>query len=461
MGSCFLQSYEGEGSVGTSKDLATLKGMRFSTLISCCLLLLFIACQKEEPERPKLEVHAPTKGFKVGIGDTLRVELEAASKEGLEKLSLAIVGAEEGEQKVSGISFDLQGGRSIHRSFDYPIQGKVQGEGSEQVLRVLVEDGQETRNTAYVEGRVEGEPLYFEKAFVVFRPKTDRVEVKSFIGEQEGMRPFSSLSMDYSGSASHWLHGQFVVGGSETGDLRAFDGVTGEEVWKVLNQGASPRPYFLGTSSDRNGEWVFASLGTGRLEGFRGASGPDLTVDALDGHIIEEHAFVGDRLLTEQESDGNDPRQWVSYYASTGSLGSQRQIPDRDIVRILEAGSNEALVLANENGQGRLFRYRVQERVFETVTSLPSGKVRGGVRTENGKSLLVHDQGLLLHESGSDIIRTLRGIRPQAIAYDQVNDRIICGDGKSLKVLGGEEGELRWEKSFSDSIEAVHAFYKR
>lgn len=267
--------------------------------------------------------------------------------------------------------------------------------------------------------------------------------------------------MDHSGSASNSRHGEFLIAGSEHGDLLALDGMTGDERWRVPNRGSSPQPYFLGLISDREGEWALVPLGTERLEGYRGGSGPDLTVDALEDHSIRQAALVDGRLLTEQEPNGSDPRQWVSYYASTGAIGSQRQIPDRDIVRILEGGPGEAYVLANENGQGRFLRYDVRDRVFGTIASLPSGRLWDGLRMSDGRTLLLHDRGLLVHDRGKDLLRTLHADRAQEIAYDRVRDRVFVASGKRLKVLDAEGGAIRWEGSFRDSIDGLHVLTGR
>lgn len=423
-------------------------------------ILFLSSCEKEDDANPELKVLAPDDGFRVELGDSLEVEVRARSSQSLTKLRLSFTGGGY-RNALRGRSYDIAPTRSLQKSFSFPVEGELDGGSIPRILRATIVDREGGRTTEFVEGRVMGDPLRFAKAFVVLRPAPQEVKVFQFEQQQSGFELFKSLSMDFSGSASNSVHGELLIAGSHSGDLRAFDVMSGNERWTVSNQGASPYPYFQDLWSDRKGEWVLAPLGTERLEGFRGGSGPDLTVDALSDHFVREAALLGGRLLTEQEHVGSDPRQWVTYYASTGALGTQKQIPDRNIVAILEEDPDKALVLANEDQQGKLYRYDVEGRSFDQLSPLPSGPLKGGIRMSGGRSLLVHEQGLYVHERGSDILRSLSSDIPQSLAYDKVGDRVFYGEGKRFHILDADQGTVDWERSFQDSIEGVHVLYTR
>ncbi len=426
-------------------------------LFGFVLPFLFLWGCEKEPVTPELEVHSPDHGFRADVGDTLTLDVEASSGDGLARLHVSIIG-KSFQKRVSPHSYDLGGKEKIRRKFDYPV-GSPGQLAYDHSLRIMVETQSGKKRTRYVTGRISKDPVSFERAFVVFRPASQKLNVDHFEDPSSGLQDFKNLNMDYSGSATNSQHGEFLVAGSDNGDLRAFHAIQGHERWSAANQGGGIYPYFLDLFGDREGKWVLASLGTQRLKGYRGGSGPDYTADALNDYLIREAVKVDDRLLTEQEPIGNDPRQWVTYYASTGSIGTQKQIPDRNIVRILESSPSKAIVLANEKGQGKLFRYDVQGRYFEKLAGLPSGKLQGGLRMSDGRTLLVHDQGLLVHQKGSNVIEVMSSAVPQAIAYDKVEDRIFIGEGKEFRVLGADSGNLRWQKSCSDSIKGIHVLY--
>ncbi|MFB6258334.1 MAG: hypothetical protein ABEH38_06555 [Flavobacteriales bacterium] len=421
-------------------------------------LLAFSSCKQEAKERPELEILSPDGGFQLEVGDTLELELEASAQDGLGELHFALF-EENGQQALPGKSIAVSG-KKLHDRFDYPIEEDPQGGSSSYTLRVIVEDQEGQKASDYAFGEIIDDPLRFGKAFVIRRPASNKLKIGQLRDLQNGVESFKNLTMDYSGSVANASYGELLIAGSQTGDLIAFDGMTGNERWRYQNQGSSPEPYFISLNRDREGDWALASLGTSRMKGFRGGSGPDLTVDALDDHIIREAVVTEGILLTEQEPIASGPRQWVTYYASTGAIGTQKQIPDRDIVRILEEGAGKALVLANENGQGKLFRYDLQGRYFESIVDLPSGRLRDGIRLEEGRTLLVHDQGLFVHQRGTDILNAMAADVPQAIAYDRAEGRIFCGTGTDLRVRDGQNGNVQWERSFPDSIRAVHVLYE-
>ncbi len=421
-------------------------------------VLLFCSC-KEEPAPPTVEILAPRSGFDADVGDTLRVRIRAEAVKGNLKAGSVVLLDDAHRQALPSKGFDLKGGVKVEERILYPIDKAPGGSSASYDLRVTVEDADGERNTAFLEGTVAGVPRSFQGSFAVIRPAKDRVKVFRIEDPQKGPKLFKDLYMDYSGSASSSLHSEFVVAGSRNGDLRAFDASTGQERWTVPNQGASPYPYFLDITSAQDGEWVLASLGTERLVGFRGGSGPDLSAEALDGHFIREVGLMDGRILSEQEPIGPEKRQWVTYYASTGAIGTQQQIPDKDIVTILPGDPGKAIVLANEAGQGKLFRYDVQGRYFQEIASTPSGSLKDGIRMGPGRFLLVHSQGLMVYEEGSSLLQQLAGVVPQEVAYEVNEGRIYSAEGKFLRVRDPDQGDVQWEHAFTDSVQGLHLLY--
>lgn len=424
------------------------------------LAVLLSGCDKEAVP-PTVELLAPRDGFKADVGDTLKVRLRAeAAEKGLHKGSLVLLDNAH-RQALPSKSFGFHGEVKAEEKILYPIDQEAGGKGSSYDLKVTVEGKNGETNTAFAEGQVTGKPRKLEKAFVVMHPIKDRVKVFAIKELQKGPELFKDLQTDYSGSASSSLHSELLIAGSHTGDLRAFDAATGQQVWSVPNQGAAQYPYFLDLESEQNGEWVLAPLGTERLEGYRGGSGPDLTAEALDAHFMQELALIDGRILSEQEPIGSDPRQWVTYYASTGAIGTQKQIPQRDIVRILPGDPGNAIVLANVNGQGKLLHYDIQGRFFQELATPPSGLLKHGVRMGGGRVLLVHSQGLMIYKKGSSLFRELGSVVPQAIAYDDVSEQIYSAEGEKLRVRDTKDGTVQWEHAFNDSVRDLHLLYDR
>lgn len=432
----------------------------FAFFLSLSLFFVMNSCDEETP-LPELEVFEPQHGFQVDPGDTIEVRLKARAGAGIEELHFSIVGGDNTEA-VPSHRIELEGDPELEGRFPYPIDGGPDGGSGSHELRVTVVDGEGERRSAFVQGTITGDPVEFEKAFILLRPQEDRVEVHEITGPDQGSQLFKTLNQDFAASALSNVHRELIVAGSHTGDLRAIDPFSGQELWSVENQGASPYPYFLDLTVSADERYVFTPLGTERLEGYRGGNGPDITVEAIDDAFIRSVALWGGRLLTEQEPVGNEMRQWVTYYPSTGSIEEQIQIPDRDVVDILPASEGRVLVLMNENGEGHLEHYHVQGRYFDQSPSLPSfppGKLIGGTQMGESRNLLVHDQGLWVQEEGSSMAGRISSSVPQALAYDRVNDRIFVGEGSELRVLEGDEGNELWSRSFQDSIQGLHILY--
>ncbi|MDP2188138.1 MAG: hypothetical protein Q8J69_05595 [Sphingobacteriaceae bacterium] len=397
--------------------------MKFLSLFCCCVLLL--SCKKESAQAPIPEItilQAPS-SLSIQVPDTVRLTLDLRGEEELVSLKVNLLNqalVPVTESQVYGIS-----GKSQRLEIVYPINDPQLDDGA-YFLALSLNTARESGNK-FVPVQLTGIPRTATGAvFLASVGNQTRIYQTDSSGLQPQLRaslPFALKDAVYDpSSACVWLTG---MGNSSLYRYRLADFQT-SPVFSSL-----PAPGFETYRSMHLGpQWLYLGRGQGNVVAIDAAATQKWLYNLPEGYVPGMIQHLQQYFLVEMQPI--DP---------TAVRRMQLIEPDRQgLIRELamngpllgaaRLANNEVLLLVEEAGQGKLYRYTPSNSRFESETGPDTRNFRSILTLPSGDLIIRSNSSLWRYQPGSNVrtgqFSQLANENFESVSHDPLLNRLLA-----------------------------------
>jgi hypothetical protein len=397
--------------------------MKFLSLFCCCILLL--SCKKEPAQAPIPEItilQAPS-SLSIQVPDTVRLTLDLKGEEELVSLKVNLLNqalVPVTESQVYGIS-----GKSQRLEIVYPIADPQLDDGA-YFLALSLNSARESGNK-FVPVQLTGIPRTPTGAvFLASSGSQTRIYQTDSNGLQPQLRaslPFALKDAVYDAAvACVWIAGrnntsvyQYRLADFQTMAIFSSLPAPGFETYRSMHLGP---------------QWLYLGRGQGNVVALDGTANQKWLYNLTEGFVPGYLQHLQQYFLVEMQPI--DP---------TGVKRVQLIEPDRQgLIRELAINgpllgaarleNNEVLLLVEEAGQGKLYRFTPSSSRFESETGSDTRNFRSLLTLTTGDLVLRSNSSLWRYQPGPNVrtgqFSQLANENFEAVSYDPLLNRLLA-----------------------------------
>ena len=424
------------------------------------LLSLMFSC-KEDDEiiiRPEIEIISPAKYSEFNPNDTILVEFSVASESNNLDASIQVFNTDHTPVFDSKIIENIQANQIVSC---YYLLGELQQ--SETLFDLTITVSQEESYSSS-----ESCPIYINPTTEVLNSIWIVTETQSVFLSIHVLEPdFTHRNTlnyhgNFAGSDMNSQGKQFVIAGSNFGDLTAYNTETFNVEWKVPIISNPVQPYFTDVKAHNN--LFYVSFWDGQTIGYNQQGMESYQAQGLGTVVPQDLHFNSNKIfITGFQRSNVAQNWWMANYANGGTLLYSDPI-DFEPVGFTNLEASNTLIFANDN-DGKLIT-KVHSHYNNLFTEpyepfvLPDEKVNCSCTLTVHHSLLATENGIYKYIYQQMIYKISNIHNVSTIAYDEINELIWAASENTLYVMT-MTGEIVGEYTAEKEILNFHLLYNK
>jgi hypothetical protein len=385
-------------------------------LFTAFILILFsTACHKDSDDVvPVVSITKPAENTFFNVNDTIEIRANVSDDKQISSIEITLTNSEFIPVLRSYVLPVHSNPEDIY--FTYPLDDKFMESGNYNIL-VKVSDGTNVKHK-YRAVKIAGIPRKFTGLGLV--TKTNNALNISHIDTNWNNNFLYSVPGDFSGAAYLSYHNRFVTAPYFYKTTEVYDFFLRKKEWTVESKTPTSFPSFTGVETI--GKHIFLMYYEGRIERYDYSGRKDMTLLCLNGFQPVKIIKAGNYYIVWQKKQTQPYASKIEVYQALTGASIQSYTVGFEMVDMFDAGDGKILIFGNDNGNGTIKIYHMEDNAFSSPHILPPGKIVCAVFTVNEEYLFVQDGDLEQYFYKPNTLHTVKaGANFTIMKYDPVS----------------------------------------
>lgn len=412
------------------------------------LIIFLCGCKKEEDTntRPVVTISQPFNNQPYGVGQSIVVKGNITDDSSISSITISV----KNSNNINVIN-------TLHYSpnvKDFTLNESLlidnqELESGSYYVSVIAKDDEGATTNKFVDIQISGLPKHRKGLFLFHNTGSQAVVTK--LDSLLQPSTLTSPNGDFLDGFVNSKNQEIITCGEETGDLTGFGTLSGDLLWNKSNN-STGQAKFTGLYN-AEGE-VYVSYFNRDIRSFEAAGTPSFYAQGIvDYYPIKLYEHNSDLLIVEQAGISSSDRKLAAYYLASG-VEKQNVTLYGEIVDMFSLNDNEIVLFINEEGQGKVRVFDINQNSIYEPFNLSSGEITDCTKLEQGKYLIAQNGEIYLVDVPAfNKFLKLGGANVNLLDYDEVNNQLAYTTGNTLKIVN--YSSLQEVHSYNNSHEIL------
>lgn len=425
------------------------------------VVVFFSACRRDKDRIPPNVVITqpggtlPTFNYDEAIGITFT----ATDEGGISRWAVRLTD-EQGLRRFSTDYFGVAGAPvNLQRQFTIALDD-IHWPSGDYTLGVFVVDEAGNEGAAFRKVRYNEAPLKRERVYVI-RETGSGTAIDSLTASGD-LAPASVFSSDFRSSYAGSFHGELLVGGSSSGNLRFLERTTLVETGVFSQPNPLGGDFFRDIAYAPNTNTYYVSCFDGLIREFGRNALLKSSFEVPANFRPERIAFTENKVICTLRSIGGNNYLLASFFRNSGALAASQAIT-HNVVALLPYEDNVLMISNTNDGTSKLFLVNLTNFAINEIQWLiSSSPVRSAIALDNGYYAVAHADGVWGYRFGTGqfFSGTTNGVDVTSLSFDRVNNQIFASGSGLLHRISGTNGALI-ESLPAPNVRAVEVLFNK
>ena len=430
----------------------------FSSYLPLLVAVTFLvfSCKKDDDNEnvniPSVSISAPLTGSTYSVYDTVIVTVSVSSEKIVSSLIMKIID-DKGIQVGEAVSTNP--GKTSFIVSDALIISDPGIAGGNYKVVVNASDGSQTGISSVVINIIPIPKRY--RGLIVISQQNILKTIVSRLDTLNELNIVKNLNHSYTTSAlsSYWQ--QLLISNPSPSTLNAYR----LDNYNVEWQFSAPSPYPEIPVIYTDYSLIYAGIGNGAFIEFNSAGMQQVNSMPIQNAVPEDIFRFNDYILMDNTKRNDTRHLFTVSYAVSGALFTHREV-DFDVIGFAAISNEEVVIFANQNDQAIIKIFNVMEDELNDGVVVPEGKFYDMIDINTKRTLVLHDNGILLYQSMIDQISIYIPTQSaKFMEFNSVDNMIYAAKDTVITVYDYNTGGIIDFIISPYTIKDMHVFYNR